>query len=193
MLQVIIIASSLLPAAANEESAPATKPKPTKITIVMRGARSDEDVKVLSTALKQVKGIKFEADDVEPGNQKFKRSFTKPFVVTIADQDKTNVGSLATAVSKATTKSRQDYPPGVSLVIYTDEVIDEPAIMNLRSSLRTVNGVEVDKPGGLGGMPKDGWCWVQLENAGGAALSEIDKKAAESGLKFRRLKKKNSQ
>jgi hypothetical protein len=165
--------------------------KPTKITIVMRGARSDGDVEVLVKTLQKVKGIKFDADDVELGNQKSKRSFTTPFVVTIADKDKTNVGSLATAVAKAETKSRKVFSPGVSLVMYTDEVIDESAIMNLRGSLRDVNGVEVDKPGGLGGMPKDGWCWVQLEDAGGAALSDIEKKSGESGLKFRRTEKKD--
>jgi len=51
-----------------------------------------------------------------------------------------------------------------------------------------VNGVEVNKPGGLGGIPQDGWCWIQLENAGGAMLKEIENQARTSGLEYRRLK-----
>lgn len=36
-----------------------------------------------------------------------------------------------------------------------------------------MNGLEVNARGGLGGIPRSGYFWVQLEPAGGAALKPL--------------------
>ncbi|MDP6557997.1 MAG: hypothetical protein QGG71_25240 [Pirellulaceae bacterium] len=109
-------------------------------------------------------------------------------VPTVPGDDDANVGALAKAVSKAKTQNGGKSSPGVNLILFTNETLDEPSISALRTSLSRVNGVEVNKPGGIGGSPQDGWCWIQLENAGGAMLKEIEKQARASGLEYRRLK-----
>jgi len=156
--------------------------KPTKVSIIIRGAHCDPGVKILRATLGKLKGIKYRADDIEKGSKP--KYFTDPFIVEIADTRKTNIGALATVVSEAKTPHRDDVPPKDNLVLYTPDRIDEPSVMALRSSLRDVNGLEVDAPGGLGGFPKRGYYWIQLENAGGAALSDIMTAAKKSGLKL---------
>ena len=156
--------------------------KPTKVSIVIRGAHCDPGVKILKSTLGKMKGIKYRADSIKKGSKP--KFFTDPFIVEIADTQKTNIGSLASVVSEAKTPHRDDFPPKVNLVLYTPDQIDEPSVMALRFSLRDVNGLEVDAPGGLGGFPKRGYYWIQLENAGGAALSDIMTAAKLSGLKL---------
>jgi len=165
-------------------------PKEVNVTIILRGADSDADVEVLVKALRTVKGVKVVTDGIETGFRKFNNRFTTPIVVTIPTvpgDDDANVGALAIAVSKAKTRNREKYPPGVNLVVFTDTMLDEQAISTLRSALSRVNGLEVDKPGGLGGNLQAGWCWIQLENAGGAMLKQIEQQTKATGTDYRRL------
>jgi len=164
--------------------------QPVKLTVVLRGADTDADVEVLTKALRSVKGVKIITDSISEGHRRFNNRFTTPIVITMPTSlgdDDANVGALATAVSEAKTKDREKFPPGVNLILFTDDALNEGSISALRSSLSRVNGVDVNRPGGPGGSLKDGWCWIRLENAGGAMLKEIEEKARTSGLKYRRL------
>lgn len=161
-----------------------------KVTVIFRGAADDADLPVLMKALRETKGIQVHTEDVGFGFRRFNNKFSTPVEVSIpkvpGDED-ANVGMLAKAVSGAKTPSRGKYPPGVNLILFTDDQLNEGSISSLRSSLSRVNGLEVDKPGGLGAAIQEGWCWVRLENAGGAMLLEIEKNARNSGIQFRRL------
>jgi hypothetical protein len=184
--QTLLLAVVVAPAGDNVK-----RPEAVDVTIVLRGADTDADVEVLIKALRSTKGVKVISDGVEKGFRKFNNRFTTPIVVAVAPvpgDDDVNVGALAAAVSKAKTRNRDKYPPGVNLLLFTNDTLDESSISALRSSLSKVNGVEVDKPGGLGGSLQDRWCWIQLENAGGAMLKEIEKQARTSGKEYRRLK-----
>lgn len=167
-----------------------------KVTVILRGADTGADVEVLSKALRSTKGVKVITDSISVGYRKFNNRFTTPIVVSVPKSpgtDDANVGALATAVSKAKTSNREKFPPGVNLILFTDGTLNESSISDLRSSLSRVNGVEVDQPGGLGGRPQEGWCWIQLENAGGAMLREVEERAQTSGLKYRCLKDSQSE
>ncbi|MBC8354787.1 MAG: hypothetical protein H8E66_22635 [Planctomycetes bacterium] len=162
-----------------------------KVTVILRGADSDADLEVLTKALRSTKGVKLITESVGVGFRKFNNRFTTPIVVSVPKSpgtDDANVGALATVVSKAKTSNRDKFPPGVNLILFTDGTLNESSIMDLRSSLSRLNGVEVDQPGGLGARIQEGWCWIQFENAGGAMLKEIEERAQASGLKYRRLK-----
>jgi hypothetical protein len=167
------------------------KDRELQCTIVLRGAASPRDLPVLLKALRSTKGVKVHTDDVGLGFRKFSNRFTTPIVVTFpkvpGDED-SNIGTLVTAVSNAKTPSREEHPPGVNLILFTDDQLKETSISALRSSLSNVNGVEVSRAGGLGASIQDGWCWVRLEDAGGAMLLDIEKNALDSGTKYRRLK-----
>lgn len=162
-----------------------------QFTIVLRGAATERDIPELIKALRSAKGVRVHTEDVGLGFRRFNNRFTSPIVVSFpkvpGDED-ANIGALASAVAKAKTSSREEHPPGVNLILFTDDQIKETSISALRSSLSKVNGVEVDQAGGLGASIQDGWCWVRLENAGGAMLLEIEKNASESGTTLRRLK-----
>lgn len=188
---MIIVSQAVLLAVAVGLADDSTSPQHMKVTVVLRGADSDNDVKVLIKALRTVEGVKVMTDGIEPGFRKFNNRFTTPIIVSIPrvpGDDDANVGALATAVSKAKTRNPEKYPPGVNLIVFTDEPLDEQAISALRSALSRVNGVEVNKPGGLGGNLQEGWCWIQLENAGGAMLNQIEKQTRVSGNEYRRLR-----
>lgn len=147
--------------------------KSIQVTVSARGAHCDACVEQIRKALGKLDGIKFDKDQLQPGDKR--RYFTDPFVVTIKDRTKTHVGALAEAVGKADTPHKDDVPPGINLVLFTPNRINEEAIITLRDALRKVNGVEVreDVFAGLGGIPDKGYVWIKLENAGGAALKDI--------------------
>ena len=143
--------------------------EPVKVTVLVRGADSEQAVEVLTKALKAVKGIKFEADDVTVGEKP--RWFSEPFVVELSPEN--YIGELAKAVSEASTPNRRERPPLLNLVLYTGVGIDERAVTDLRDRLREVNGVEPVVSGGLGGLPDEGYYWLQLEDKGGAELQHV--------------------
>lgn len=162
-----------------------------RVTVVLRGANTAADTAVLLETLKKVKGIRIVSDDVKEGFRRFNNRFTSPIIVTIPTvpgEDDVNIGQLAKEVAEAKTGSRSKFQPGVNLLLFTDDRLQESSISSLRSSLASVNGVEVNQPGGLGGNLSEGWCWIRLENAGGAMLNDIEQKAAASGITLRRLK-----
>ncbi len=168
----------------------ATSEQGIQVTVVLRGANTEADVEVLTRALRSSKDVNVITKDIGLGFRKFNNRFTTPIVVSVPKSPGTedaNVGALATAVSKALTPNRDEFPPGVNLLLFTDGTLSENSISDLRSSLSRVNGVEVDRPGGLGGNLQDGWCWIQFENAGGAMLNEIKEQAQSSGRKYRLL------
>jgi hypothetical protein len=173
-----------------------TKEREVQVTIVLRGAASERDIPALIKALRSAKGVKVITEDFGLGFRRFNNRFTTPIVVTfpkVPGDDDANIGALASAVAKAETASRDEYPPGVNLILFTDDQLKETSISALRSSLSKVNGVEVDAAGGLGASIQEGWCWVRLENAGGAMLLDIEKNAGKSGTTLRRLKEASSE
>ena len=149
----------------------AAKRKPTRVSFVMRGAHCDEDVRVLRKALRKTKDIRFKAERISAGEKP--RYMTPPFIVELLDIEKTDVGALAESISKAKTPHAKEFAPTMNLVLYSRSKIDEDSVIALRNALRNVNGVEVLEPGGSGAVPSEGYHWVQLEDAGGAALAEI--------------------
>jgi len=158
-----------------DESKKTSPQKPQRVSFLIRGAHCDEGLDVLRKTLAGVKGIRFKPEDIQAGKKP--KWFSDPFVVEFRTPDrdplKPNVGAFAKAIGDARTPHRDDLPPKLNLVLYTPDDIDEPAVMALRSELMDVNGVEVLEPGGLGGMPRRGFYWIQLENAGGAALKDV--------------------
>ena len=182
---------------ASDDNKELSKDKKTvKLTIVLRGADTDADIETLKKKLRSADGVRILTDDVAPGFRKFKNRFTTPIVVqlpTVPGDNDVNVGSVATTVSEATTKNASKFAPGVNLILFTDDTLTEESISALRSSLSSVNGTEVSKPGGLGANISEGWCWIRLEDAGGAMLNDIEEKARRSGIKFRRLREADSE
>jgi hypothetical protein len=115
--------------------------------------------------------VKVDPDEVLRGEKP--RYFSDPFRVEVGNTLKTGIGALAKATAEAKTPHRDDIPPRLNLVLYTDQTIDEPSVMALRAALRDVNGVLVQESGGLGGFPNRGFYWVRLEPTGGADLEEV--------------------
>jgi hypothetical protein len=152
-------------------SSAAVASEPIKVTVIVRGVLCDQCVMALRESWAEVKGIKFDAEQIRRGERP--RYFSEPFVIEVADSQQTSIGSLGAAVAKAKTPHQEDLPPRLNLVLYTSEVIDEDSVVALRSELMNVNGLEVVQPGGLGGFPNKGYFWVRLEPAGGADFNEI--------------------
>lgn len=144
-----------------------------KLSFVLRGAHCDMDLKVMRKSLGAVKGIKFNTDDLQAGGRP--RYFTSPFLIEMqaGGDNSIDIGRLASGLAKAKTPHRKTSPPKVNLILFTKRAITEESVMALRAALRNVNGLEVDAPGGLGGMPRQEFYWVQLEPAGGAALKDV--------------------
>ena len=166
----VALTSTSLNAADNDAKKP-KKSKSIKVSVLIRGANNDESVDVLRKALSAVKGIRFKPDEIVKGKRP--KYFTEPFVVEVLEPKVNSIGELAKAVGEAKTPHREDLPPKLNLVLYTPDPIDEPSVMNLRSELMNVNGTEPLENGGLGGFPRRGFYWLQLETAGGAALKDV--------------------
>lgn len=143
----------------------------TKITVMIRGVVNERCAEVLRADLKKVPGIQWAADSISPGDGK--QHFCPPFVIEIADLKQTDIGALAAVVGKSQTPSRAEVEPRLNLVLYPDERITEEMVVALRSELSSVNGVLPDEPGGLGGVPPEGYLWLRLEDAGGAHLEYV--------------------
>ena len=160
-------------------------------TVVLCGADTDADVELLFKALKKVDGVTATTSEIKKGFRRFNNRFTTPIEVRIPlvpGGVDSNVGALAAGVQNVKTSHPETHAPGVNLVLFTDEQMNENSISALRSALSSVNGVKVSQPGGLGGNLAEGWCWIRLEKAGGAMLNEILEKAQKSGTQFRLVK-----
>jgi copper chaperone CopZ len=157
----------------------------TKATVLVRGVHCDTCVAAIRKELAAVEGVKVDTDKVLRGKKP--RYFSEPFVVEVGATLATGIGALAKATAAAKTPHKDDIPPRLNLVLYTDRTIDEPSVMALRAALRKVNGVLVQESGGLGGMPSQGFYWIRLEPAGGADLQDVFK-AAKSATEVSLLK-----
>ena len=163
------------------------KSKVTQVTVVIRGVHCSRDAQVLLKQLKKRAGIKTKIKKINAG--KTPKFFSQPLSISLS-LEKTDVGTLAELVSKVKTPHRKEFPPKLNLVLFTTEDINEPSVMRLRRVLRPINGLEVDAPGGLGGFPKRGYYWVQLENAGGAGIKEIQAALLKAKFKVTLARKK---
>lgn len=146
-----------------------------KATVLVRGVHCEACVAAIRKSLERVKGVAVDAEMVHIGKKP--RYFTEPFPVEVGNSLETGIGALAKATAEAKTPHADDIPPRLNLVLYTEQRIDEPAVIALRAALRDVNGVLVQESGGLGGMPNRGIYWIRLEPAGGADLHTIFKAA----------------
>lgn len=143
--------------------------EPVKLTVLVRGVDSREAVEAVVQVLEGVEGIRFDKDDITPGEKP--QYFSDPFVVELSGEN--YLGQLGKAVGQAPTPNRRKLPPKLNLVLFTGRGIDEPSVMELRALLMGVNGVEPGVSGGLGGRPKLGYYWLQIEDKGGAELADI--------------------
>jgi copper chaperone CopZ len=142
-----------------------------KVTVSVRGAHCAACARAIRGQLAKFKGVKFVADDLKPGESP--QYFSDPFEMQVGRTLDTGIGAVAKLVAAAKTPHRDDIPPRLNLVLFTDFTIDEVSVSRLREELLPINGVLVNEPGGLGGRPKDGFFWIRLEPAGGAELREI--------------------
>ena len=148
-----------------------------RATIIIRGARSERVTRLFVQAIQRIPGMTFDEQDLTVGEQP--QYLTDPFEV---DMTKENyVGQIAQAVAESL--SNTDLQATVNVVLFTEDPITEESVSRMRDALRNVNGVDVDANGGLGGVPKKGYYWVQLEAAGGAELKDILQAARRAGFK----------
>jgi copper chaperone CopZ len=194
MPAAFLIATVLLsPSAADALSQDKGDDKSTKLTFTLHGAHCKDCVDRMRLSLKKLAGVKFLDEDVKPAKEPRKlrpRFFSPQFEVTIADVEATNIGAFAAAVKKGGTPHEEDVETGVNLVLFPSKTIDEELIMDFRSALRDVNGLEVDANGGLGGDFKKGFVWIRLEDAGGAGLEEVLRAARSVDGEIRATKAK---
>ena len=87
-----------------------------------------------------MKGIRFDASKIEKGKKP--RYLTEPFVVEIADIKKTHIGAIAKVVSEGNTPHKEEFPPKLNLVLFTQQRITKEAVIDLRHELMDVNGVK---------------------------------------------------
>jgi hypothetical protein len=153
-----------------------------KITVTIRGVVNDRCAEVLRTELGKVQGIKFDANRLSRGEGR--QFFCEPFVIEIADLQKTEIGALAQVVGQAQTPARGEMEPRLNLVMYTDERINEDLVVGLRNELANVNGALANDPGGLGGVPNQGWLWLRLDDSGGASLEFVLSAAEKANVKI---------
>ena len=179
MIVLMIVAGMIFSAAPRRAAAE----ERTKATVLVRGAHCEACVAAVRKGLTSVKGARVDPATIRVGEKP--RYFSEPFVVEVGDTLDTGIGALAKAVAEARTPHRDDIPPRLNVVLFTERTIDEPSVMALRAALRDVNGVLVQESGGLGGFPQRGFYWVRLEPAGGADLQQVfqaAKKAVEVSL-----------
>ena len=130
--------------------------KATKVTFTLHGAHCKDCAERMRASLKNMKGVKFQDEDIKPAKKARRlrpRFFSPVFEVSVEDIQATNIGAFAAAVKKDGTAHQDDVETGIDLVLFPSKVIDEDLIMDFRAELRQVNGVEVDAHGGLGTRP----------------------------------------
>jgi hypothetical protein len=180
--QCLVIAAVLLGFTNPDTSAAADTG--VRITVTIRGAASEADAVVLRKTLGGIKGIMVKAESIKAGKKgRFRHYFSPPFVIAIADINKTDIGAIAAKVAGAVTPSRKEIKPSLNLVLFDgDEEIMEEDVVALRTAMFEVNGVEQMASGAIGAVPGEGRYWIRLEVAGGAALADV-----QAALKRHRL------
>ncbi len=142
--------------------------EPVTVTVQAKGVHCDQCVTAVREALGKVKGIRFDPEKITVGERP--RFVSEPFTVEIADYDEVSLGALGRAVATAAAPHGDDIELRLHLILYTQRAVDEDSVSSLRSVLADVNGLIVNEPGSLGGAPRKGYFWVQIEPAGGADL-----------------------
>ena len=105
--QCLVIAAVLLGFTNPDTSAAADTG--VRITVTIRGAASEADAVVLRKTLGGIKGIMVKAESIKAGKKgRFRHYFSPPFVIAIADINKTDIGAIAAKerVARADTPSR---------------------------------------------------------------------------------------
>lgn len=195
-ISVFSLALLLVSASPQARAQSRDKGKATKLTFTLHGAHCKDCADRMRASLKKLKGVKFKDEDIKPAKKARKlrpRYFSPVFEVSIEDIQATNIGAFAAAVKKDGTAHQDDVETGVDLVLFPSKVIDEELIMDFRSELRQVNGVEVDANGGLGAskLNETGHIWIRLEDAGGAGLEEVLRAARKVDPKIHATKPKD--
>ncbi len=150
----------------------AEEAKPAKVTVTIRGAVTDKDAEALTGTLKKIEGVRFKAEEIQAGEPR--HYFTPPFVIEIADLNKTDLGVIAKAVAETKTPKRSEVPPSLNLVLYhPNQQFEETDVVALREALADVSGVDARGPGGTGGDRFEGRFWVRLDGSGNAKLTDI--------------------
>lgn len=168
---------SALPAAGQDQAG-----KPTKVTVQLRGAIGEKSVEALRTALKKVKGIKFDPKDIQKGSEP--RFYTNSFTIEIINIKKTNIGAIAKAAAEADTPLKEELEPGLHLWLYPVDQLTEKLIVNARDSLANTKGVAVQNRG-VGGSGADQSMWIRIDGSGQANLQSIMDTLADAGIKVR--------
>ena len=120
LLSAILASTVVIGAAGRAE---ADDKKPITVTVLVRGAHCDACTKAVSKELSKVKGIRFDEATVFSGTKP--RYFSDPLELQIGHTLDTGIGAAAKAVSKSETPHRDDIPPRLHLVLFTDRDIDE--------------------------------------------------------------------
>ncbi len=159
--------------AATDSSAAATKL--TTIKVVLSGAHCEECTRRLRAALKDLPGIKFNADDVQPGP--WPEFWSSRFMIEIADIKKTGIGAIAKVVAEADTTHKSTAAPGLFLLLPWKVTLVEDDAEKLHPALANLPGV--DRKASMDG---DLYAWIKLDGSGTAKLSPIVKSLSDAGL-----------
>src|SRR5262245_28136369 len=111
---LVVIAGSVQ----HEQSTRADDAKPAYPTIALHCGGAAEDLKLLRQTLEKVAGLRFNGDEMKYSD--FGRGeglFTKFLTLEVADLAKTDIGTLAKAVSAANTSKKDKCPPELFLIL----------------------------------------------------------------------------
>jgi hypothetical protein len=152
--------------------------KPAKPTVALHCGGAAEDLKVLRETLEKVAGIQLKADEMKYSD--FGRGeglFTKFLTIEIADLAKTDIGTLAKAVSSAKTSNKDKCPPELFLILRyrPDSTSNEP----FRAALAKVKGVRPDES-----WAGDANLWVHVDGGGEARLADIIRALHDASVRF---------
>ena len=140
-------------------------------TIVIGGAHCAQCAAAIEKAMRSAPGFEIEKKRLEPGEKP--NFFSNPLIVSIVGGEEAYLGQLAELVAKVKLPHRDKVQASVNVALHTTDRIDEELVQRLREHLKEVNGLVVDRPGSLGGIPTKGLLWIRMEKAGGAELAEI--------------------
>jgi len=160
---LVVIAGSVQ----HEQSTRADDAKPANPTIALHCGGAVEDLKLLRETLDKVAGIRFNGGEIKYSD--FGRGeglFTKFLSLEVADLAKTDIGTLAKAVSEANTSKKDKCPPELFLILrYRPESTSNE---QFRAALTKVKGVRPDES-----WAGDANLWVHVDCGGEAKLADI--------------------
>jgi hypothetical protein len=171
---LVVIAGSVQYA----QSTRADDAKPAYPTIALHCGGAAEDLKLLRETLEKVAGIRFQGDELKYAD--FGRGeglFTKFLTLEVADLAKTDIGTLAKAVSAANTSKKDKCPPELFLILrYRPDSTSNEAF---RAALAKVKGVRPDES-----WAGDANLWVHVDGGGEARLADILQALHDARVRF---------